>query len=96
MPIRPLTTKLPITLHGAIAVGNEVLDMCAHRLRHPAQQHDRDIALAALELRNVALGNAADLGKHLARHAAQRPRGADPLTELFEKSGFGIGFFGHV
>ena len=79
-----------------LAVGNEIFEMRAHRLRHAAQQHDRDIAFAALELGDVAFGNAGDFGEHLARHAAQRPRGADPLTELFEEAGFGIGFFGHV
>ena len=86
--------------HGPVrrglTVGNEVLDMRAHRLRHAPQQHDGNIAFAALELGDVAFGNTADFGEHLARHAAQRPRGADPLTELFEESGFGVGFFGHV
>ena len=70
--------------------------MRAHRVRHPAQQHDRDVALAAFELRDIAFGNAGDLGEHLARHAAQRAHGADALAELLEKAGFGIEMFGHV
>ena len=64
--------------------------MRAHRVRYPAQQHDRDVALAAFELRDIAFGNAGDFREHLARHAAQRAHGADTLAELFEKAGFGI------
>ena len=79
-----------------LAGGNQVFEMRAHRVRHPAQQHDRDVALAAFELGDIALGNAGDLGQHLARHAAQRAHGADALAELFEKAGFGIEMFGHV
>jgi hypothetical protein len=70
--------------------------MRAHRVRDAAQQHDRDIALAAFELRDVALGNSRHLGEHLPRHAAQRAHGADALPKLFEKEGFGIGSFTHV
>ena len=77
------------------AAGNEVFQMRAHRVRHPAQQHDRDVALAAFELGDVAFGDAGDFRQHLARHAAQRAHGADALAELFEKAGFGIGIFGH-
>jgi hypothetical protein len=33
---------------------------------------------------------------HLSRHAAQAAHGADTLTELFKKGGFGIGLVGHV
>ena len=61
-----------------------------------AQRHDRDVALAAFELRDIAFGNAGDFREHLARHAAQCAHGADTLAELFEKAGFGIGIFGHV
>src|SRR5476651_909670 len=70
--------------------------MRAHRVRHPAQQHDRDVALAAFELGDVAFGNAGDLREHFSRHAAQRAHGADTLAELLEKAGFGIEIFGHV
>ena len=70
--------------------------MRAHRIRHPAQQHDRNVALAAFELGNVAFGNARDFREHLSRHAVQRAHGADALAELLEKAGFGIGIFGHV
>src|ERR1700726_204725 len=70
--------------------------MRGHRIRHAAQQHDRDVALAAFELRDIALGNAGDFREHLSRHPAQRAHGADTLPELFEKAGFGIGIFGHV
>ncbi len=70
--------------------GNEIFQMRAHRVRHPAQQHDRDVALAAFELRDIAFGNAGDFREHLSRHAAQRPHGADALAELLEKAGFGI------
>ena len=82
---------------GAGSVGgNQVFEMRAHRVRHPAQQHDRDVALAAFELGDIAFGNAGDLGQHLARHAAQGAHGADTLAELLEKAGFGIEIFGHV
>ncbi len=70
--------------------------MRGHRVRHPAQQHDRDVALAAFELGDIAFGNAGDLREHLSRHAAQRAHGADTLAELFKKAGFGIACFGHV
>ena len=78
------------------ADGNEVFEMRAHRVRDPAQQHDRDVALAAFELGDVAFGNAGDFCQYLARHAAKRAHGADALAELFEKAGFGIGIFGHI
>ena len=81
---------------GAGSVGgNEVFQMRAHRVRHPAQQHDRDVALAAFELRDIALGNAGNFCEHLSRHAAQRAHGADTLAELLEKAGFGIAGLGH-
>jgi hypothetical protein len=73
---------------------NEVFEMRAHRVRHPAQQHNRDVALAAFELGDVAFGNAGDFREHFSRHAAQRTHGADPLAEQLEKAGFGI--FGHI
>jgi hypothetical protein len=76
--------------------GNEIFQMRAHCVRHPAQQHDRDVALAAFELGDIAFGNTGDFCQHLARHAAQRPHGADTLAELFEKAGFGIEGFGHA
>ena len=74
-----------------LGCGNQVFEMRAHRVRDPAQQHDRDVALAAFELRDIALGNAGNFRQHLARHAAQRAHGADALAELFEKVGFGVG-----
>src|SRR6478672_11894385 len=64
--------------------------MRAHRVRDPPQQHDRDVALAAFKLGNVAFGNAGDLGEHLSRHAAKRAHGPNTLAELFEKAGFAI------
>ena len=70
--------------------------MRTHGVRYPAQQHDRDIAFAALELRNIALGNAGDFCEHFTRHAAQRPRGAHALAELFEEFGFGVALLAHV
>ncbi len=70
--------------------------MRAHRVGDTAEQHDRDIALAAFELRDVALGNPGHPGEHLARHAAQRAHGADALAELFEEAGFRIGGLVHV
>src|SRR5207248_3113568 len=50
----------------------------AHRLDHLAQQDDGDIAVASLELRQIALGNAGVARQDLAGHAAPRPRGPDP------------------
>src|SRR6267154_5626633 len=69
--------------------------MRGQRIRDPTQQHDRDVALAAFELRDIAFGNAGDFREHLSRHAAQRPHGADTLAELLEKAGFGIAVVGH-
>ena len=74
---------------GSVA-GMQVFEMRAHRVGDPAQQHDRDVALAAFELRDVALGNAGYFREHLSRHAAQRAHGAHALAELFEKAGFGV------
>src|ERR1700704_3391075 len=70
--------------------------MRAHRIRYPAQQHDRDVALAAFELRDIAFGNSGDLREHFSRHAAKRAHGADTLAELLEKAAFGIEIFGHI
>src|SRR3981189_1887624 len=74
----------------------EVFEMRAHCIRYPAQQHDRDVALAAFELGDIAFGDAGDFCEHLSRHAAQGAHGADTLAELHEKAAFGIGIFGHV
>jgi hypothetical protein len=74
---------------------NQIFQMRAHRVRDPAQQHDRDVALAAFELRDIALGNPRHFCQHFARHAAQRAHGADTLAERFEKAGFGIAGVGH-
>src|SRR3979411_3064443 len=76
--------------------GTPANEISAHRIRHPAQQHDRDVALAAFELGDITFGNAGDFGEHLSRHPVQRAHGADTLAELLEKAGFGIGIFGHA
>ena len=76
--------------------GNEIFQMRAHCVRYPAQQHDRDVAPAAFELRDIAFGNAGDFREHFSRHAAQRPHGANTLAELLQKAGFGGAGFGHV
>ncbi len=70
--------------------------MRAHRVRDAAQQHDRNVAFAAFELRDVAFGNAGNLGEHFARHAAQRAHGAHALAELLQEIDFGIAIFGHI
>jgi hypothetical protein len=75
--------------------GKQVLEMRAHRVGDAAQQHDRDVALAAFELRDVALRDPRYLGEDLARHAAQRAHGAHALAELFEEAGFGVGTVAH-
>ena len=49
-----------------VRIGNEIFEMRAHGVRHPPQQHDRDIAFAAFELRDVALRNAGDFCEHFA------------------------------
>src|SRR5260221_5221089 len=64
-------------------------------VRHPPQQHDRDVALAAFELSNLGFRNPRNLWQLLSRHAAQRAHGADTLAELGKEAGFGIGMFGH-
>ena len=69
--------------------------MRAHRVRHAPQQHDRDIALAALELRDIALGNSRHFREHFARHAAKGAHGAHTLAKLLEKAGFGVAGLGH-
>ncbi|MGX1042617.1 hypothetical protein AB7M41_002323 [Bradyrhizobium diazoefficiens] len=38
-----------------IGAGQQIFEMRAHRVGDAAEQHDRDIALAAFELRDVAL-----------------------------------------
>jgi hypothetical protein len=81
-------------VEGRFGCGNEVFQMRAHRVRHAPQQHDRDIALAAFELRDIALGNSRHFCEHLARHAAQRPHGAHTLAKLLEKAGFGVAGLG--
>ena len=75
---------------------DQVFQMRAHRVRHAPQQHDGHIALAAFELRNVALRNTGHLCKHLARHAAQRAHRTYALAELVEKAGFGIVGISHL
>src|SRR5262249_3607546 len=66
-PVRPLA--------------HELRQRQAHRLRHLAQQDDRDVALAALELRQIALRDAGIARQDLPRHAAPRPRLADALAQ---------------
>ncbi len=85
---KQVADDLPV--RGRFGCRNKVLEMRAHRVRYASEQHDGDVAFAAFKLGDVALGNAGNLGEHLARHAAKRPRGADALAELFEKTGFRI------
>ena len=84
-----------LPIRRSIGGRNQIFDVGAHRVRNATQQHDRDVALAALELRDVAFGNAGHPGEHLPRHAAKGAHGADTLAELFEKLFFGIGLFVH-
>jgi len=85
----PARTFLACTIWPGVALRS------AHRVRHPAQQHDRDVTLAALELCDIAFGNAGHLCEHFSRHAAQRAHGADTLAELLQEIDFGIATFGH-
>ena len=59
---------------GAVAAGYQIFELRAHRVRDPAQKDDGDIALAAFELRDIALRDAGDRRQNFARHAAQRPQ----------------------
>ncbi|MGY4367286.1 hypothetical protein ACVW1A_003351 [Bradyrhizobium sp. LB1.3] len=50
-----IAKHLPV--RGRIPRGKQIFQMRAHRVGDAAQQHDGDVALAALELRDVALRN---------------------------------------
>ena len=50
-------------------------------MRDPSQQHDRAIAKAGLELRQIALGDVGVLGQSLARHATLVAQGAHAFAE---------------
>ena len=50
-----IAKHLPV--RGRIGRGKQIFEMRAHRVRDAAQQHDGDVALAAFELRDVALRN---------------------------------------
>jgi hypothetical protein len=67
---------------------HQVLDGDAHRARHAAQEEDRDIAAARLELREVALGDPGGGGERAARHAVLGAPGAHPLAKAAKVEGF--------
>ncbi len=60
---------------------HQLRDRQADRARDPAQQHDRAIAEAGLELGQIALRHLGVVGQGLARHAALVAQRADALTE---------------
>src|SRR6266496_2071620 len=57
----------------------------ADRLRHPAQQHDGEIAGAGFELRQISLRHFGVPGEQLARHAAAAAHRAYPLADAPKK-----------
>ena len=60
---------------------HQLRDRQADGARDPAQQHDRAIAFADLELGEIALRHFRVLGQHLARHAALIAQRAHALAE---------------
>ena len=62
--------------------------IAAKHQRDPEQPHDRDIALAGLDLRHEALGKTGQAGELPARHAAARAHLAHADPELTEKRAF--------
>jgi hypothetical protein len=64
-----------------MVLAHQALDRHAHCARHLAQQEHRDVPLARLELREVALGDAARRRERLARHALLVAPGAHALAE---------------
>ena len=57
----------------------------AHGVGDPAQQHDRAVAGAGLELGEVAFRHLGVARQHLARHAAPAAHGAHPLAQPLEE-----------
>ena len=68
------------------------LDRHLHGVRELAQQQHRDVALAGLELREVALGHARGEGERLARHGVRGAPGAHAVAQAPEVGGFGLVF----
>ena len=62
-------------------VAHDVGERQSHRLGDLAQQDDRDVAVAGLELGEVALRDGAVARQDLARHPAPRPCLANALAE---------------
>jgi hypothetical protein len=52
--------------------------------RQVAQQHDRCVALASLQVGEMPLGHAGGFGQPLARHCAAKPNRAHPLSKRGE------------
>ena len=65
----------------AVFLPQQIRDGQVQGLRDLAQQQHRDVALAGLELRQIALGYARIPGQDLARHAALGAHFAHPLAE---------------
>ena len=69
----------------AVVLAEQVRDRQVQRLRDLPQQQHRDVAVAGLELRQVALGHARVAGQDLARHAALGPHVAHSLAERLQE-----------
>jgi hypothetical protein len=62
-------------------------ERCAQRLRDPAQQHDRHVPVAGLELREVAFRDMRFVRERLARPAAPVARLAHPPAQAMQELG---------
>ena len=71
-----------------VVLAHQPLDADAHRARHLAQEEHRHVALARLELCEVALGDAGGHGELLARHAMLGAPGAHALAKPGEEGVF--------
>ena len=82
-------------LDGVLARLEKLGDAHAERARDAAQQQHRRVALAGLELREIALRDAGALRQHLARHAAPLARLADVAAHRDQEFGV-VGMRGGV
>src|SRR5664280_2702518 len=71
----------------------ELCDRQADGARDSAQQHDRDISLSRLELRQISFGYFCMLRQRLTRHTALIAQRADSLAEPVQ-IGIGVAAYG--
>jgi len=79
-----------------VLAGDEVVEAHAHGVGDPAQEDDRDVALPALELGDVALREAGRLGQELARESAKGAGVPDTPAEFRQEERFLFCSAGHA